>query len=29
MRRLIDALTPEQAGSFLNWKGGTPVAPAW
>jgi NAD(P)-dependent dehydrogenase (short-subunit alcohol dehydrogenase family) len=23
MRKVIDALTPDQAGSFLNWKGGT------
>jgi NAD(P)-dependent dehydrogenase (short-subunit alcohol dehydrogenase family) len=23
MRRIIDALTPEQAGTFLNWRGGT------
>ena len=22
MRRIIDALTPEQTGSFLNWRGG-------
>ena len=22
MRRVIDALTPAEAGSFLNWKGG-------
>ena len=23
MRRVIDALTPDAAGSFLDWKGGT------
>ena len=23
MRKRIDGLTPEQAGGFLNWKGGT------
>jgi NAD(P)-dependent dehydrogenase (short-subunit alcohol dehydrogenase family) len=23
MRKVIDALTPDQAGSFLNWRGGT------
>ena len=22
MRKVIDALTPEQTGTFLNWKGG-------